>query len=64
VARLDGWVSGLRGKFPELEYDATKYLDKDYLVDNTKLKQTGYKLKYPGFTSSMKQLGEWYWNNV
>jgi nucleoside-diphosphate-sugar epimerase len=61
VARLDGWVSGLRGKIPELEYDATKYLNNDYIVDNSKLKQTGYKLKYPDFTSSMKQMGEWYW---
>jgi nucleoside-diphosphate-sugar epimerase len=64
VARLDGWVSGLRGKIPELEYDATKYLNNDYIVDNSKLKQTGYKLKYPDFTSSMKQLGEWYWRKT
>jgi UDP-glucose 4-epimerase len=63
VARLDGWVSGLRGRIPELEYDATQYLDNDYIVDNTKLKNTGYKLRYPDFTSSMKQLGEWYWND-
>jgi UDP-glucose 4-epimerase len=61
VARLDGWISGLGGKFPELEYDATKYLDNDYIVDNTKLKRTGYKLRYPDFTSSMRQLGEIYW---
>jgi nucleoside-diphosphate-sugar epimerase len=64
VARMDGWVSGLRGKIPELEYDATKYLDNDYIVDNSKLKQAGYKLNYPDFTSSMKQLGEWYWNKA
>jgi len=62
VARLDGWVSGFRGKIPELEYDATKYLDNDYIVDNTRLKKTGYKLKYPDFTASMEQLGQWYWN--
>ncbi len=61
VARLDSWISGLRGKIPDLEYDATKYLDNDYIVDNSKLKKTGYTLKYPDFTSSMKQLGEWYW---
>jgi nucleoside-diphosphate-sugar epimerase len=61
VAKIDGWVSGLRGKIPELEYDATKYLDADYIVDNSELKKTGYKLKYPYFKSSMKQLGEWYW---
>ncbi len=61
AARLDGWVSTLRGKIPELEYDAAKYLDNDYIVDNSKLKRTGYQLKYPDFASSMKQLGKWYW---
>jgi len=61
VARLDGWVSGFRGKIPELEYDATKYLDNDYIVDNSKLKRAGYKLRYPDFRSSMKQIGKWYW---
>lgn len=64
VARIDGWVSGFRGKIPELEYDATQYLDADYIVDNRKLKKAGYTLNYPDFTSSMKQLGEWYWNRT
>ena len=60
VARFDGWISGMKGKIPDLEYDATKYLYNDYIVDNSRLKGTGFKLKYPDFTESMKQVGEWY----
>jgi nucleoside-diphosphate-sugar epimerase len=60
TALVDGFISGLRGKIPELEYDATKYLYNDYIVDNSKLKKTGYILKYPDFTRSMAQMGEWY----
>ncbi len=62
VARLDGWISGMKGKIPDLEYDATKYLYNDYIVDNGRLKATGFKFKYPDFKESMKQMGEWYWN--
>ena len=62
VARLDGWISGMKGRIPDLEYDATKYLYNDYIVDNSKLKATGFKFTYPDFTKSMKQIGKWYWN--
>jgi len=61
VARLDGLISGLRGRIPDLEYDAAKYLYNDYIVDNTRLKKSGYNFKYPDFAESMKQMGEWYW---
>jgi len=57
---LDGFFSRLKGKIPELEYDAVKYLYFDYVVDNTRLKRTGFKLKYPDFRKSMAQLGTWY----
>ncbi len=60
VARLDGWVSGIRGKIPDLEYDAARYLDKDYIVDNSRMKKAGYALKYPDFRVSMAQLGKTY----
>lgn len=62
VARLDGWISGLKGKIPDLEYDATKYLYNDYIVDNSRLKATGFQFKYPDFATSMKQIEKWYWN--
>ncbi len=60
VARLDGLISGFKGRIPDLEYDAAKYLDNDYIVDNTRLKKSGYNFRYPDFTESMKQMGEWY----
>jgi UDP-N-acetyl-alpha-D-quinovosamine dehydrogenase len=57
VARVDGFISGLKGKIPDLEYDAAKYLYDDYVVDNSKLLKTGFKLKYPDFRASMSELG-------
>ncbi|PKN32839.1 MAG: nucleoside-diphosphate sugar epimerase [Deltaproteobacteria bacterium HGW-Deltaproteobacteria-19] len=56
VARVDGRLSARRGRIPDLEYDAVRYLYDDYIVDNTKLKTTGYRLIYPDFRTSMEQL--------
>jgi UDP-glucose 4-epimerase len=63
-ARVDGAISRMRGRIADLEYDAVRYLDSDYVVDNTALKATGYKLLYPDFEESMRQMGEWYRNNA
>jgi nucleoside-diphosphate-sugar epimerase len=60
LARMDGFVSKRKGRIPDLEYDAVRYLSSDYVVDNTALRATGYKLVYPDFEESMRQLGEWY----
>lgn len=60
TAVIDGFVSGLKGKIPDLEYEAVKYLYYDYVVDNNKLNKTGFKLKYPDFRKSMTQLGKVY----
>lgn len=60
AARLDGWVSASRGKIPDLEYDAVRYLYDDYVVDNAKLKKTGFTLLYPDFTKSMEEIGRLY----
>jgi UDP-glucose 4-epimerase len=59
-ARMGGFISRMRGRIPDLEYDAVRYLSSDYVVDSTRLKSTGYKFIYPNFDESMKQLGEWY----
>ena len=59
-ALADGAVSMLKGKIPDLEYDAVKYLYADYVVDNSKLKKTGYRFMYPDFKDSMRQMKEWY----
>jgi UDP-glucose 4-epimerase len=61
-ARIGGFISRMRGRIPDLEYDAVRYLSSDYVVDITRLKSTGYKFIYPNFDESMKQLGEWYRN--
>jgi len=60
VARVDGAISARRGRIPDLELDAVKYLYDDYVVDNGKLKSTGYRMIYPDFKESMRQMGEWY----
>jgi len=60
VARLDGAVSARKGRIPDLELDAVKYLYADYVVDNSKLKALGYRMVYPDFSQSMKQMGQWY----
>mgnify|MGYP000865267360 FL=1 len=56
VARIDGALSARRGRIPDLEYDAVRYLYDDYIVDNAKLKATGYRLRFPDFRASMAQL--------
>jgi len=58
VARVDGFISRLKGRIPDLEVDAVKYLYDDYVVDNSKLLKTGFKLKYPDFRVSMRELGK------
>jgi len=63
-ARTGGFISRMRGRIPDLEYDAVRYLSSDYVVDITRLKNTGYKFIYPSFDESMKQLAEWYRNTA
>jgi nucleoside-diphosphate-sugar epimerase len=63
-ARINGFISRMRGQIPDLEYDAVRYLSGDYVVDITRLKNTGYKFMYPDFDESMKQMGEWYRNTA
>lgn len=60
VAKIEGIASARKNKIPDLEYDAVKYLYDDYIVDNSKLKATGYRLIYPDFKESMIQMAEWY----
>jgi UDP-glucose 4-epimerase len=57
VAKLQGAVARLRGRIPDLETDAVELLRDDYVVDNSKLKSTGYEFLYPDFRASMKEIG-------
>lgn len=60
AAKMEGRKAARKGQIPDLEYDAVKYLYDDYVVDNTKLKETGYRLMYPDFFESMNQIAVWY----
>jgi nucleoside-diphosphate-sugar epimerase len=57
AARLQGPIARWRGRIPDLEADAVRLLRDDYIVDNAKLKATGYKLLHPDFRTSMKEIG-------
>jgi UDP-glucose 4-epimerase len=63
LAKADGFISSLKGKIPDIEYDAVKYLYSDYIVDNSKLKATGFKFDYPDFTQSMKEMARYNMSN-
>jgi nucleoside-diphosphate-sugar epimerase len=58
AARVQGKLASLRKQIPDLEYDAVKYLYDDYVVDNTRLKETGFTFLFPDFRESMKQITE------
>ncbi|MEX2681423.1 MAG: NAD-dependent epimerase/dehydratase family protein [Candidatus Sigynarchaeota archaeon] len=63
AARVGGFTSRIRGKIPDLEKDAVRYLYDDYIVDISKLQSTGFKLQYPDFEHSIRQLGTIVKNN-
>jgi UDP-glucose 4-epimerase len=60
MARIHGRVAAWKGGIPDLEYDAVRYLYDDYRVDTSKLTAAGFKLLYPDFVASMRQMKEWY----
>jgi len=60
AAKVDGFVSAKKGKIPDLEFDAVKFLYEDYIVDNTKLLSTGFTYLYPDFDASMDEIARMY----
>ena len=60
IAKIQGVIAKANGKIPDLEYDAVRYLYADYIVDTNKIKSTGFRLKYPDFVESMRDLGQRY----
>ncbi|EMJ89208.1 NAD-dependent epimerase/dehydratase family protein [Leptospira meyeri] len=56
LAKLEAPIAKLRGKIPDLEFEAIKYLYKDYCMDNQKLKSVGYTIKYPDFKNSILKM--------
>ncbi len=57
AAHIQGLVARLVRRIPDLEADAVRYLRADYAVDNSRLKTTGYRLLYPDFAESMREMG-------
>lgn len=57
AARAQGALAAREGRIPDLESDALPYLRDDYLVDNTKLLATGFRLLHPDFRTSMREMG-------
>jgi nucleoside-diphosphate-sugar epimerase len=62
AARVQGLMARLARRIPDLEVDAVRYLCADYVVDNHKLEASGYRLRYPDFTESMREIGRRYRN--
>lgn len=58
AARVQGVVARRARRIPALEADAVRYLFNDYVVDNARLKAAGYRLRYPDFAASMREIGQ------
>ena len=54
------WRAKLKGEKPLIERDAVKYLYHDYWLDNSKIKELGYKLVYPDIKKGLKETIRWY----
>jgi len=54
------WGAKLKGKKPVIERDAVQYLFHDYWLDNSKIKELGYKLVYPDIKEGLKETIRWY----
>jgi len=57
AARIEARRARRAGRIPDLELDAVRHLGGDYVVDNTRLREAGYRLLYPDFAASMRELG-------
>ena len=57
AAVVQGLAARVRGRIPDLESDAVRYLGADYVVDNARVKSAGYRFLYPDFADSMREIG-------
>lgn len=61
MARLGAWRKKVFGGGPpKFEKDLAKYFGVDFVVDNTKLRKTGFPFQYPDFESGLKATLPWY----
>ncbi|MCC6557334.1 MAG: SDR family NAD(P)-dependent oxidoreductase [Polyangiaceae bacterium] len=56
AARGAALAGRLTGRVPDLEPDAVKYLERDYIVDGDKLASAGFVARYPDFAGSMRAM--------
>ena len=56
LAKVEGFIAKRRHTIPDLEADAVRYLHDDYVVDASRLKATGFALRYPDFEESLAQM--------
>jgi nucleoside-diphosphate-sugar epimerase len=63
VAAVSQVVAKLVGKKPLLERATIHYMACDRIWDNTKLKNTGFSLKYPIVENGMRETLRWYKDN-
>jgi UDP-glucose 4-epimerase len=54
------WRAKVEGQRPKIERDAVQYLFHDYWLDNSKIKELGYKLIYPDIKKGLKETIRWY----
>ncbi len=60
IAALSQFSSKFTGKKPVVEKATARYMDYDRIWDNTKLKQTGFRFKYPKAEDGLRETLEWY----
>lgn len=60
AAFIDQKISQLLKKRPTFERDLIEYMDRDFWMDNAKLKNFGYTFKYPTLRDGLPPTIEWY----
>jgi nucleoside-diphosphate-sugar epimerase len=64
AAILGAWRKKLfGGPPPKFEKDSIKYFGVDFVVNNEKLKKTGFQFQYPSFEKGLEETLPWYREN-
>jgi nucleoside-diphosphate-sugar epimerase len=58
--RFMEFLAKLKHERPEFCKNLANYIFHNHVIDNTKLKKEGYKLKYPDFKRGIKPVLDWY----
>jgi len=63
LVKLSGHISGTFHIKPIYEEEFIDYIFHDHVMDNIKLKRTGYRLIWPEFMKGIKPVMDWYMQN-